>query len=209
MWSSMITMCHFTVRTWQLKSVVLINCGGCLNLLELLQPENEEVRFYVLDSRRPLELDNVYNQGQIVLVMREGDKLDVPEFDAIYSSDMVRTILGSDQTCVYDVNNGYLSCHLSIIHMMHILGRWWFWWWVLQRWGQWSKKQAKETRTSEDLHMCVHVATPCADTVTKIEEESCLYVLLLCISGSWFCVKCLGFVWDKEKEAPLAAEEVN
>ena len=73
----------------QVKSVVFINCGGCLNLLELLQPENQEVRFFIIDSRRPLELDNVYNQDQIILVVREGDELDVPEFDQIYSSDMV------------------------------------------------------------------------------------------------------------------------
>lgn len=67
----------------------MINCGGCLNLLELLQPEDEGVRLYVIDSRRPLELDNVYNQDQITLVIREGDQLDVPDFDSIYSTTMV------------------------------------------------------------------------------------------------------------------------
>ena len=59
-----------------------------MNILELLQPENEEVRFYIVDryvlflvfsfvclfvgltfppphSHRPLELDNVYNQDQV------------------------------------------------------------------------------------------------------------------------------------------------
>lgn len=58
-------------------------------MLELLQPEDEGVRLYVIDSRRPLELDNVYNQDQITLVIREGDELDVPEFDSIYSTTMV------------------------------------------------------------------------------------------------------------------------
>ena len=74
---------------FQVKSVVMINCGGCLNLLEMLQPEDEGVRLYVIDSRRPLELDNVYNQDQITLVIREGDELDVPDFDSIYSTTMV------------------------------------------------------------------------------------------------------------------------
>lgn len=73
-------------------SVVLINCGGCVNLLELLQPETLQVQFFVIDSHRPLELDNVYNQDQVVLVLREGDKLDVPEFEQIYSYEMVRAI---------------------------------------------------------------------------------------------------------------------
>ncbi len=76
----------------QVKSVVMINCGGALSVLELLEPENEEARFFIIDSRRPLELDNVYNQDQVILVVREGDELDVPEFDKIYSSDMVRFI---------------------------------------------------------------------------------------------------------------------
>ena len=92
----------------QVKSVVMINCGGCLNILEQLQPD-EDVHFFIVDrcvspdhppppppppprvslaplqfcpvdplsggvcmsslycpcSHRPLELDNVYNQGQV------------------------------------------------------------------------------------------------------------------------------------------------
>ena len=85
--------------------MVLINCGGCLNLLELLQPsdidgddtEGSEVRghhsqvtFFIVDSQRPLELDNVYNQDQVHVVLREGEELEVPDFDDIYASDMVR-----------------------------------------------------------------------------------------------------------------------
>lgn len=87
--------------------MVLINCGGCLNLLELLQPSSEEdeedqngmgrarghhgdVTFYVIDSQRPLELDNVYNQDQVHMVLREGEELELPDFDDIYASDMVR-----------------------------------------------------------------------------------------------------------------------
>lgn len=85
---------------------MLINCGGCLNLLELLQPSEEDeeelsggaggvrghqgVTFFIVDSRRPLELDNVYNQDQVQVVLREGEELELPEFDDIYASDMVR-----------------------------------------------------------------------------------------------------------------------
>jgi cell division control protein 45 len=84
--------------------VVLINCGGCLNLLELLQPSDDDdaegsaevrghhsrVTFFIVDSQRPLELDNVYNQDQVHVVLREGEGLEVPDFDDIYASDMVR-----------------------------------------------------------------------------------------------------------------------
>ena len=62
--------------------MVLINCGGGVKLIELLQPE-EHICIFVVDryvlslsplplsslslslSVRPLELDNVYNQGQV------------------------------------------------------------------------------------------------------------------------------------------------
>lgn len=32
----------------KVKSVVMINCGGCLNVLELLQPD-EDIHFYIVD----------------------------------------------------------------------------------------------------------------------------------------------------------------
>ena len=31
-----------------MKCVVMINCGGCFNVLELLQPE-DDVKFYIID----------------------------------------------------------------------------------------------------------------------------------------------------------------
>lgn len=70
----------------QIKHVVLINCGGNINILELLQPK-EDVVFYVIDSHRPLDLDNVYNQDQIKILMKEGETLEIPDFDDIYASD--------------------------------------------------------------------------------------------------------------------------
>lgn len=74
-------------HTDQVKSVVLINCGGSLNVLELLEPE-DGVRFYIIDSRRPLELDNVFNQEQVSIVLREREELELPDFDDIYAADM-------------------------------------------------------------------------------------------------------------------------
>ena len=73
----------------KINSVVLINCGGYLELLELIQPNSPEARFYVVDSSRPFALENVYNQDQIVVVVREEDEVEVPEYDAIYCSDGV------------------------------------------------------------------------------------------------------------------------
>lgn len=68
----------------QLKHIFLINCGGNLNILEILEPE-EDVMFYIADSHRPLDLDNIYNQDQVKLLMKEGEHLTVPDFDDIYA----------------------------------------------------------------------------------------------------------------------------
>jgi cell division control protein 45 len=76
----------FTTHHDKVRSVVLINCGGGAKLIELLQPE-EHICIFVVDSVRPLELDNVYNQGQVHIVLREGEVLEIPDFDDIYDSD--------------------------------------------------------------------------------------------------------------------------
>ncbi|KAM7452073.1 DNA replication initiation factorcdc45 [Porites harrisoni] len=67
----------------QLKHIFLVNCGGNLNILEILEPE-EDVMFYIADSHRPLDLDNIYNQDQVKLLMKEGEHLTIPDFDDIY-----------------------------------------------------------------------------------------------------------------------------
>ncbi len=63
-------------------------------MLELLQPEQDDVIFYVVDSRRPYVLDNVYSEAQVQLVVREGEELELPAFQEIYDSDMVSFYIG-------------------------------------------------------------------------------------------------------------------
>lgn len=46
------------------KNVLLINCGGCLDIVELLDPESD-VQFFICDSHRPMDVCNVYNDGQV------------------------------------------------------------------------------------------------------------------------------------------------
>ena len=104
------------LSTPQVKSVVLINCGGTLNLLELLQPEDESVAFFIVDSRRPFELDNVYNQDQVNIVLREGETLEVPEFDDIYASDVCPCIHAFTCTCMCMCE---LMCHAQYILTIH------------------------------------------------------------------------------------------
>ena len=43
---------------------LFINCGGCVDLVELLAPE-DNVLFFVCDSHRPLDLCNIYSDSQV------------------------------------------------------------------------------------------------------------------------------------------------
>jgi cell division control protein 45 len=43
---------------------VLVNCGGCIDLIELLSPSDDTV-FFVCDSHRPLDLCNVFSDSQV------------------------------------------------------------------------------------------------------------------------------------------------
>lgn len=42
-----------------------------------------------ISSHRPLDLDNIYNQDQVKLLMKEGEHLTVPDFDDIYADSEV------------------------------------------------------------------------------------------------------------------------
>lgn len=46
------------------KYVLLLNCGGCVDIIETLEPEDETV-FFVCDSHRPFDVCNIYNDGQV------------------------------------------------------------------------------------------------------------------------------------------------
>ncbi|KAL7751816.1 DNA replication initiation factor cdc45 [Sorochytrium milnesiophthora] len=50
----------------ELRSVVLLNCGGVVNVQDFLSL-NDQVRCYVIDSHRPYNLDNLFGNHQVVV----------------------------------------------------------------------------------------------------------------------------------------------
>ncbi|XP_035826771.1 cell division control protein 45 homolog isoform X2 [Aplysia californica] len=68
-----------------IKHVILINCGASVDIVELLQPE-DNVRFYICDSHRPVDIHNYYNAVQVKLLMR-GEELSVPSYDEVFRDD--------------------------------------------------------------------------------------------------------------------------
>lgn len=63
--------------------MILVNCGGTIDLIDLLKPEPDTI-FYVLDSHRPYHVNNAYSEGQIkILGALESDE-ELPDYDDIY-----------------------------------------------------------------------------------------------------------------------------
>ncbi|XP_037302990.1 cell division control protein 45 homolog [Manduca sexta] len=69
----------------EIKYVVLVNCGGTIDLVDILQPE-EDVVFFVLDAHKPTDVCNVYSDGQVRLVYKDEEE-DIPNFDDIFRDD--------------------------------------------------------------------------------------------------------------------------
>lgn len=70
----------------QIKHIVLINCGGCIDIVDLLQPP-ENIVFFIADSHRPLDICNIYNGDQVRILTKLGDDEEVPAFDDVFRED--------------------------------------------------------------------------------------------------------------------------
>ncbi|KAJ0173343.1 hypothetical protein K1T71_011519 [Dendrolimus kikuchii] len=69
----------------EIKYVLLVNCGGTIDLVDILQPE-EDVVFFVLDAHKPTDVCNVYSDGQVRLVYKDEEE-NIPNFDDIFRDD--------------------------------------------------------------------------------------------------------------------------
>jgi cell division control protein 45 len=81
----------FTLSIVQLRTVITINCGGVVDIGELLRLP-KQVKIYVLDSHRPYHLANVYDEDQVFLVDDGEVRSSIPEL----SSDMEDSEAESD-----------------------------------------------------------------------------------------------------------------
>ncbi|KAJ9591491.1 hypothetical protein L9F63_001977, partial [Diploptera punctata] len=70
----------------EVKYVILVNCGGTIDIVEALQPE-EDVVFFVVDSHKPTDVCNIYNNGQIKLLASSDDDEGVPDFEEIFKEE--------------------------------------------------------------------------------------------------------------------------
>lgn len=68
-----------------IKDILLLNCGGTIDIVETLEPE-EDCTFFILDSHKPTDFTNIYNNSQVRVLCRMDDvELEnVPEYNQIY-----------------------------------------------------------------------------------------------------------------------------
>ncbi|VVC44592.1 CDC45 family [Cinara cedri] len=74
----------FEEQKVDVKHVVLINCGGTLDIIEILEPE-EDIIFFVVDSHRPTEICNIYSSSQVRVLTPPDDDENIPDFEDIFN----------------------------------------------------------------------------------------------------------------------------
>ncbi|XP_034235913.1 cell division control protein 45 homolog [Thrips palmi] len=70
----------------EVKFVVLVNCGGTVDIVELLEPE-DSVIFFLLDSHRPTDLCNVFSSSQVRIIGKADPDEGIPDFDDVFRED--------------------------------------------------------------------------------------------------------------------------
>ncbi|CAG0897577.1 unnamed protein product, partial [Darwinula stevensoni] len=73
----------------QVRYVIFINCGATLDLVELLDPPENQVLF-VADMHRPMDVCNIYSAGQVCLLMQPEDDEEIPSYGDIFREEEAR-----------------------------------------------------------------------------------------------------------------------
>lgn len=72
------------------KFFILINCGGTIDIVEELEAE-DDVTFFILDSHRPIDLCNIYSNGQVRLLSSSEEDSGVPDFHDIFREEVSKS----------------------------------------------------------------------------------------------------------------------
>ncbi|KAI9010687.1 CDC45 family [Hyaloraphidium curvatum] len=70
----------------ELRSIVTINCGGMVDLKEFFSLPSERVRVYVIDSHRPLNLQNLFGSPQICVLADDGFEEQLGDIHAAFDA---------------------------------------------------------------------------------------------------------------------------
>ncbi|KAL1130091.1 hypothetical protein AAG570_013030, partial [Ranatra chinensis] len=67
----------------QIKIILMVNCGGNIDIVETLQPD-EEIIFFIIDSHKPTDICNIYSSEQVRLLGKPDREEWIPEFSDIF-----------------------------------------------------------------------------------------------------------------------------
>nr|CAD7442212.1 unnamed protein product [Timema bartmani] len=70
----------------EVNYVIFLNCGGTIDVVDALQPE-EDVVLFIADSHKPTDVCNVYNNRQVRLLGKPDDDENIPPFEDIFQED--------------------------------------------------------------------------------------------------------------------------
>uniref|UniRef100_A0A182N2P9 Uncharacterized protein n=1 Tax=Anopheles dirus TaxID=7168 RepID=A0A182N2P9_9DIPT len=75
----------FAEHKGDVRYVLLVNCGGCIDVVDVLQPA-QDVVFFVCDSHRPYDVCNVYSDGQVRILGEMNRNENIPPFEDIFQN---------------------------------------------------------------------------------------------------------------------------
>lgn len=76
----------YSERKRSAKYVLLINIGAMFDVVDLFEPDDEQVIF-VADSHRPIDVYNVYRDSQLRLLMQKDDTDPIPDYDQVFNDE--------------------------------------------------------------------------------------------------------------------------
>ncbi|UYV66717.1 CDC45 [Cordylochernes scorpioides] len=79
------------------ENIILINCGGNIDIVETFQPD-EETKFYILDNHRPLDIYNIYNESQVCFLNQLEEEAPLPKYEELFREDLDEVDDESDLT---------------------------------------------------------------------------------------------------------------
>ena len=76
----------FKNRRQSTKYILMINIGATFDVVDLLEPEDEQIIF-IADNHRPIDVYNVYRDNELRLIMKSDDTDPIPLYDELFRDD--------------------------------------------------------------------------------------------------------------------------
>ena len=99
-----------TVGSDMVRTILMINCGAAENVVEAFNV-TDSVRFFILDSRMPVHLRNLYSSRQVCVLrkMSSDDINRIPRYEEVFRDDEENGVPDGDEGKYLDDNDDAMS----------------------------------------------------------------------------------------------------